>query len=139
MTRRSLFKGIFALAAVAISKPLKALVKDKKYVIGVDIAEGTNKSAMMIMESTPSNGWFREEYLRQYNFYPYIDNKIYSMEENMQGRDTLAPINTKDSSSPSIRRGACGSDNWRQGGTTDPKEAISNSPQKNPIDPKTNK
>lgn len=53
--------------------------------------------------------------------------------------DILAPVNTTNSSSPSIRRAAEEPENWRRGGEIDANKAIANNPLKTPINPSENK
>ncbi len=54
-------------------------------------------------------------------------------------KDILQPVNTTQSTSPSIRRAAEEPKNWRALGETDVKKVIQDAPTKNPVSPETNK
>lgn len=54
-------------------------------------------------------------------------------------KDILQPVNTSQSSSPSIRRAAQEPKNWRALGETDVKKVVQDAPTKNPICPEKNK
>lgn len=54
-------------------------------------------------------------------------------------KDILAPVNTTQSPSPSIRRAAEEPANWRALGETSVPKAVADNPTKNPICPEKNK
>jgi hypothetical protein len=52
-------------------------------------------------------------------------------------KDILQPVNTTQSSSPSITHAAMEPANWRAQGQTDVQQAVKDNPTKNPICPKS--
>ena len=59
--------------------------------------------------------------------------------EQIMAKDILQPVDTTNSSSPSIKRAAESPSDWRGQGSVTPKDALARDPRKNPVAPQNNK